>query len=152
MHLLNLLWQCNFYLRTDFYFVFSNLFGCKNLMGDTEAFLRSRAAAWFGLGKRVELSHIPRREMRVVRGYAGFWILGRINMLWILVTVTFPLMWGYFKHISSVLGAGFPTDPFAFVDALVLGTITVVMQGAGLAMWLYSFLKRKGAPSHEVAV
>jgi putative peptide zinc metalloprotease protein len=152
MHLLNLLWQCNFYLRTDFYYVFSTLFGCKNLMGDTESFLRGKAATWFGLGKRADLSHIPQRELRVVRGYSVFWILGRINMFWILFTVTFPLMWGYFKQISSVLGAGFPADPFAFVDALLLGTITVVMQGAGLAMWLYSLLKRKGVPSHEVAV
>ncbi|HEX8112765.1 MAG TPA: hypothetical protein VF516_33770, partial [Kofleriaceae bacterium] len=152
MHLLNLVWQCNFFLRTDFYFVLANVFACKNLMGDTEAFLRTLAARWLRWGQAKDISYIPARELRVVRGYAAIWILGRANMLWILVTITLPLMWGYLKQIATILGSGFSQHPFAFIDALLLGTITVTVQVTGLGMWLRSFLQqRKGGTPHEVA-
>ena len=153
MYLLNLLWQCNFFLRTDFYYVLANFFGCKNLMGDTESFLRSRVAMWTGWSEAKDLSYIPVREMRVVRGYAWVWLLGRANMFWILATITLPLLWGYLTHIAAILGTGFSHDPSAFIDALVLGSVTATVQVAGLWMWLSSFLKRKKREvSHEMAV
>lgn len=152
MHLLNLVWQCNFFLRTDFYYVLANFFGCKNLMGDTEAFLRTLAAKWLHWGKAKDMSAIPARELRVVRGYGVVWLLGRANMLWILATITLPLMWGYLKQIASILGSGFSQHPFAFIDALLLGTITVTVQVTGLWMWARSFLQHgKGGTPHEVA-
>jgi hypothetical protein len=152
MHLLNLIWQCNFFLRTDFYYVLANFFGCKNLMGDTEAFLRALAARWLGWGRPRDISYIPARELRVVRGYSIIWILGRANMLWILLTITLPVMWGYLKQIAAVLGSGFSQHPFAYIDALLLGTVTVAVQVTGLWMWARSFLQqRRGVTPHEVA-
>jgi hypothetical protein len=152
MHLLNLVWQCNFFLRTDFYFVLANLFSCKNLMGDTEAFLRTLVNRWLGWGKPKDISYIPARELRVVRAYAVIWVLGRANMLWILATITLPLMWGYLKQIATVLGAGFSQHPYTFIDALLLGTVTVAVQVTGLGMWLRSFVQhRRGGTPHEVA-
>jgi hypothetical protein len=155
MHLLNLLWQCNFFLRTDFYFVLANFFGCKNLMGDTEAYLRNWAARRLGWGTPSEISQIPARELRVVRGYAVIWVLGRLNMFWILATITVPVMWAYMLHIASVLGDGLSPHPMVFFDALVFGVVTVTVEVVGLSMWLRSllrsFLKNKGA-RHEVAI
>jgi hypothetical protein len=152
MHLLNLVWQCNFFLRTDLYFVLANFFSCKNLMGDTEAFLRTLVSRWLGWGKAKDISYIPARELRVVRGYAVIWVLGRANMLWILATITLPLMWGYLKQIASVLGAGFSQHPYTFIDALLLGTVTVAVQVTGLGMWLRSLVQhRRGGTPHEVA-
>jgi hypothetical protein len=153
MHLLNLLWQCNFFLRTDFYYVLANFFGCKNLMKDTEDFLRTLTAKWLRQKKSRDISHIPTRELRVVRGYAIVWLLGRANMLWIFATITLPLMWAYLTRISSILGSGFSHDPFLFIDALVLGIITVTFPLVGLWVWIRSLLYQKPrSPPHEMAV
>ncbi|HEX4963359.1 MAG TPA: hypothetical protein VF173_21190, partial [Thermoanaerobaculia bacterium] len=41
MYMFRLLWQCNLFVRTDFYYVITTFFGCKNLMKDTEVFIRN---------------------------------------------------------------------------------------------------------------
>lgn len=143
MHLLNLLWQCNFFLRTDFYFVLANFFACKNLMGDTEAFLRAQLARWLRRPSGRALPQIPARELRVVRWYSIIWCLGRVNMLWLVATITLPLLWDYLRHVVAILATGFAQHPFIFIDALILGTVTVTVQLAGLWMWLRSLLKPK---------
>lgn len=137
-YLLGLLWQCYFFIRTDFYYVIANFFRCKNLMKDTEVFVRNQFARlrWI---RRTDQSHIPVKERRVIRSYAALWFLGRIVALYSLVFITLPLIWHYSLSLLPVFRAGYQTNPYAFVDALLMLSMVCVPQGIGLWLWLRSF-------------
>jgi hypothetical protein len=145
-----LLWQFHFFLRTDFYCVFVTLFGCKNLMGDTEAFLRHQVR---GLLRRPRqgadpLEAVPARERRVIRAYAVFWVLGRAVAFSVLVGVQLPVVAAYVRSIAGILSSS--GNPFyRVVDAVVLSTLGLGTLGVGVFLWLRSLLRdrtaRKGA-------
>lgn len=62
-YLIRLLWQCYFFVRTDFYYVVAMAFNCKDLMGDAEALLRNDrpAALWGGDARPATLSAVAAR-------------------------------------------------------------------------------------------
>ncbi len=137
---LNLLWQCFFFVRTDFYYAIANYFSCKNLLKDTEAFLKNGVARLVPRLGRVDQTGIPRREMRVVRGYAVFWILGRIAALAVLFLVQLPLLYSYGRLIVATLGAGYSASPQAFVDTLLMSLFITVPLLVGLVLWIRSLV------------
>lgn len=140
LYLMRLVWQCFFFVRTDFYYVIASFFNCRNLLGDTEAYLRNRLAS-FGWGASRDQSHIPPGEARVIRAYAPIWLVGRALSLSVLVLVTLPLAFKYVREVSLTLGAGYASDPYAFVDSIVLAGLTLVPLGAGLGLWITSLIK-----------
>lgn len=134
LYLLQLLWQCYCFLRTDLYYLIANRFRCKNLMGDTEAFLRRR-----------DLSHVPAAELPVIRWYAVVYVLGRLLAIGTFVFLLLPVVWTYFAAVFAVLKAGFRADPEQFVDAALMGGIVLAHRGAGLWLWVRSLLERRRA-------
>jgi len=141
VYLLSLLWQCFFFVRTDFYFVIANFFNCKNLMGDTEAYLRNRFAPMLPFLRRTDLAHIPAREMRVIRAYSLVWIGGRLAAFSALIFIHIPLVLGYFGLVSSTLAAGYGMNARAYLDALVMATLSVLPLLAGFWLWLRSLAR-----------
>jgi putative peptide zinc metalloprotease protein len=141
-YLLGLLWQCYFFMRTDFYYAIANFFRCKNLMKDTEVFVRNQISRVIRRVRRVDQSHIPAKERLVIRLYAILWLVGRTIALASLIFITLPLMWHYCIKLFTVLNAGFLANPYAFVDALLLISLACVPQLIGLALWIRSFRKK----------
>jgi len=74
---LRLLWQCFFFVRTDLYYVIATACNCRNLMADTETFMKNQLARVLPQISVVRQSHIPKLERRVIRAYALMWVLGR---------------------------------------------------------------------------
>src|SRR5205823_12081186 len=72
--LMRIFWQCFLFIRTDFYYIISNFFNCRNLLKDTETFLRNQLARMVPLVLPIDQSDIPVSERRVIRGYALVWI------------------------------------------------------------------------------
>jgi putative peptide zinc metalloprotease protein len=142
-YLLGLLWQCYLFIRTDFYFVFANLFRCKNLMKDTEILLLNKLAKFIPFIKKVSQSNIPTAERRIIRYYAVIWLVGRAIALCSLVFIAIPLIWHYFLKISTVLNAGYSENPSAFIDALLMVALVFIPQAYGLWLWISSFSKKK---------
>lgn len=140
-YLLGLLWQCYFFVRTDFYYVLANFFRCKNLMKDTEVFVRNQVARLRRM-RQVDQSHIPIKERRVIRLYAILWCLGRVAALYALGFITLPLIWHYSLSLLPILRAGYQANPYAFVDALLMLSMVCIPQGIGLWLWLRSFQLR----------
>ncbi|MBD1902067.1 hypothetical protein NDI44_24405 [Trichocoleus sp. DQ-A3] len=138
-YLMRLLWQCYLFVRTDFYFVIANFFQCRSLMKDTEVFLGNQFARICGSLRRVDQSHIPVGERRVIRSYALLWLVGRIAALWSLLFITIPLIWHYYLVIFGVLNAGYQANPYAFVDALLMAFLVLTPQGLGFWLWIRSF-------------
>lgn len=140
LYLMRLLWQCFFFVRTDFYYVFASIFSCRNLMQDTEVFLRNQLVR-MGLGRAVISSPVAAREARVILAYAPLWLAGRALAFGTLFFVTIPLAAHYFRGIGETLATGFSADPYAFADSILMALFTLVPLGAGLALWLANLSK-----------
>ncbi len=141
-YLMGLLWQGYFFMRTDFYYVFANFFGCKNLLGDTEVFVCNQISRIFPRIKPISQSHIPAPERRVIRMYAVLWLFGRTAAIATLIVISLPLMWHYCFSLFTTLSAGYSAQPYAFVDALCLLVIFGLTQGLGFGVWIWSFWKK----------
>jgi putative peptide zinc metalloprotease protein len=135
-YLLELLWQCYFFVRTDFYFVIANFFRCKNLMKDTETHLRNQLARIFNTIRKVDQSHIPRTERRVIVCYSAFWILGRVTAFSSLIFISIPLIWQYYLTISVVFANGYKNNPGNFIDALFMIFLVFAPQSLGIWFWI----------------
>jgi putative peptide zinc metalloprotease protein len=138
--ILGLLWQCFLFVRTDLYYAVSNFFGCKNLLGDTEALLRAMLGRLLPFISPRDAPDIPARELRVVKAYIGIWLLGRVVALAVLVLVYIPIIYHYVTTVAATLAAGYKADHHAFLDALVATSIVLAPLFAGWWLWLRSLL------------
>jgi len=141
IYMMSLLWQFFFFVRTDLYYVIATFFGCKNLLGDTETYLRNCLARGFKFLIPADQSHIPAQEMKVIRAYSMIWIVGRIAALWALLFIHVPILINYFHLLTSILGAGYRTNPRAYLDALLMATILILPLLLGFWLWIRGLLK-----------
>ncbi|MBW4575437.1 MAG: hypothetical protein KME08_09160 [Aphanothece sp. CMT-3BRIN-NPC111] len=142
-YLLALLWQCYFFVRTDFYYVIANFFNCKSLMKDTGVFLQNQMPQFIRRTRKIDQSHIPAAEMRAIRWYALIYVLGRIVAGYCLILISIPLMWNYLVLLVTTLSAGYQANPYAFMDALVIVLLSLPLQVAGLWLWIRSSRNNK---------
>lgn len=143
IYLLRILWQCYFFLHTDFYYAIANLFGCKSLMRDTETLLRGLARRLLRRGPGADLSYLPTLERRMVRAYSGIWLLGRGVAFGLLFFVHLPLLLHYLPLLAAKLtggGSGDATPGGSTASAALF----LLFFGSGLALWLRSLLRSKG--------
>lgn len=144
-YVLRITFQLFFYLRTDLYYVIANMLNTKNLMADTEAFLRNVVARVFRQRHRlVDQSGIPRRERRAVRGYAAVYCLGRFFSLSVLVFFYIPILWGYLEQVVLLVTG--QDSRFTSFDFFTIGVIVLAIDGGGIFLWvrgLYRARKRR---------
>jgi putative peptide zinc metalloprotease protein len=139
-YLARLLWQLEFYVPTDFYYVFGALFGCKNLMLDTQAYLLTKLARIYPRVQARDLSGIPTRELRVVRWFSVFWLLGRAVAFGTLFWITLPVLVGYGVMLArGVGGDGGAAAPVT--EGPLFPLIAVALQTVGLLVWMRSTLR-----------
>jgi putative peptide zinc metalloprotease protein len=127
--------QFVFYIRTDFYYVLAASMNCTNLMADTETLLGNWAARLRrrpGLVK--DMSGIPAREMRNVRIYAPFWLVGRVFAFGVLFFFFVPLMWHYLKEFVE-LALGQP-HTFTVGDYVTVACLSLLVDGGGIVLWV----------------
>jgi putative peptide zinc metalloprotease protein len=150
VYLLRLVWECFFFVRTDLYYVLAAAFNCKNLLGDTEDFIRNQVARVVRSRPTVDQSTIPGEEMRVVQWYSMIWLAGRAAALCVLFFITLPVMWRYGAAIAPMLTGG--RSRYGIVDILALAAITVGFEAAGLVSWVRGLARAKSERrSHAVA-
>lgn len=146
-YFLQFAWQFFFFVRTDFYYVLTTAFDCKNLLGDAEQLLRNRMVpllrrlpAWSFLPawQHEDLGHIAPRERRLIGVYSWIWIFGRLVAMTLLFTVTLPVTWVLVVKSYHALVAGYAADSGAFLDAVLMAAVFVGMWGVGMGMWLNS--------------
>jgi len=143
VYMLRLLWQCFFFVRTDFYYVIANFFGCKSLMKDTEAYIQNQLRRLTSsLKARVDQSQLPEAERRVIHVYAWIWLVGRIIALISLFFITLPVMFRYMWTSSQAIRNGFSLGHYAFFDDLFILALNLVPLLLGLGWWVGSLFKR----------
>ncbi|MFF0717739.1 hypothetical protein [Micromonospora sp. NPDC003816] len=149
-YLVRIIWQTFLFLRTDGYYIVATALGCRNLMSDTEDYLRNLVARMVRRAPRVDQSGLPRREMRVVRWYALAWIGGRLMALLTLIFVGIPLLWGFiYQFLLFVSGQDSMMGSFDFVTIAV---ISFLLDGGGLLLWGRSLYRgaRERRRRHDV--
>lgn len=145
-YIFRLLWQCYFFVQTDFYYVFVTMFKCKNLMHDTQGWLLNLLARYLPYIKQRDLSDLSGSELRVIRLYAIFWVIGRLVALYTLVFLTLPILIGYVQLVPSLFSPASPLASLSLGDALAWVGVAVIVIGpqiAGLLLWLKSLVLRK---------
>jgi len=142
LYLARLLWQFFFFVRTDLYYVIALFFGCKSLMKDTQRFVQNRLSYLFRHRLKEDQSRIPPAEMQVVKAYSILWLLGRGLAFCSLFFFTFPALSRYIRDLFGALARGSGSDPYGFVDTLVVNMINLIPLVLGLSLWLASLLKR----------
>ena len=142
-YLLAILWQCYFFVRTDFYYVIANFFRCRSLMKDTKVFVQNQILRLFRFSHTTDQSSIPKGEMRVIRCYALIYVLGNIAAFWSLFFIGIPTMWNYASLLLGTLSAGYESNLYAFTDALIMGLLVFGIQGIGIFLWINSLRHTK---------
>jgi putative peptide zinc metalloprotease protein len=145
VYLMRIAWQCYFFLRTDFYYAMANLLGCKNLMQDTQLFLRNAAARLFRIGRTVDQSHIPVFERGMVRIYSGIWLAGRVLAFSLLIFVQLPLFFSYGAlAVRKLRGVAPSSGDGEGAVTLLTGLFFSLFLLAGFALWLKRLWPKKG--------
>lgn len=145
MSLFRLLWQCFFFVRTDFYYVFTTFFGCKNLMKDTVVFLKNLFLRVRGSSSRItDQSHIPLRERRVIRMYSVLWLLGRVLSITTLVFIILPVAFHYLRDAFGVLRGNYGGIRYQDIDSLVVGALNLLPLVIGMSLWIMSIARKRG--------
>ena len=108
--LFGILWQFNFFMRTDIYYILSNFFGCKNLYEDTKDYLRSKLYNVLRWRRPPVLGVVTPRELTIIRVYAAFVIVGTasLSLLVVLFLVGIAYMLFVSPSDSQLLTAGLP--------------------------------------------
>lgn len=143
IYFFRLLWQCYFFMRTDFYFVFTTFFGCKNLMKDTKIFVQNLFRRAVGSEKQIDQSHIPLRERRVIRLYAVLWLLGRGLAFVSLFFITLPVLFRYLNGTRLAIQRGWSGHHYQFLDAVVVAVLNLAPLMVGLYLWIASLVRRR---------
>ena len=142
LYIMRIVWQCYFFLRTDFYYAFSNLLGCRHLMKDTEGWLRNRWASFRRRAQVVDQSALPAHERRLLPAYAAIWLTGRTIAFGMLFLVQLPLFVNYLLLLIESVNApetGHGPTASALLAGLMFSTFLLV----GLVMWIRELWPRK---------
>jgi putative peptide zinc metalloprotease protein len=140
---LRIVWQFFFFIRTDIYFVVVNFFNCRNLLKDTEDYLRSLAARIFPRIRPVDQSGIPAGERRIIRAYAVVWVAGRVMAVSILFSVTIPVAISYIRSLGNAFRTGYSANPYNFVDSFVLSALFLIPVVMGFVLWIGGLARRE---------
>lgn len=141
---LSLLFQAAVFLRTDLYYVLTNLLRVGNLMHDTRRWTTNLAARAVGRPAPHDLADVPPRELRVIRWYAVLVVLGGGAVIAQLLLLGLPLLARFVGDAATGLGAG--PGAAAFWDGAGLLAV-IAAQLALLGVAVVRERRRRGSRS-----
>ncbi|WP_432248714.1 hypothetical protein ACRAR1_14615 [Streptomyces sanyensis] len=145
-----LLWQCFFFMHTDFYYVITTALGTRNLIKDTEKWMGNLVRRLFRSPKRADLSDLSPRELKSVRWYSAVYLLGRGVTLASLFAITLPVLIGYLSQAFLFLtGQDSRINSFDFATIVL---VAVMLDGGGLYLSIRNLFRRRRARRAELAL
>lgn len=133
---LGIAWQFQFYLRTDVYYLFANYFRNSSLMSDTNEYLRHVWSPVIPFLARPSSDNAGQKP-RMVKLYAGLWVLGRVIAISILATVHAPILYNYCKLMMGLILSGGGQEGLSHL------LLAIAMLGsflAGFSFWIYNLI------------
>lgn len=130
-------WQFRFYLKTDVYFIVADLFHAKNLMEDARTYLHNVFGHVFPRPENAaDLDQLPARELRFVKAYTIFYLVGYIIAILLLVIYTLPFIVKSIIGALGVVSQGPEVGIFRLTDAIVLLVMyTLYFSFLGRVFW-----------------
>jgi len=148
-------WQCLVFVRTDYYYVISTFLNCRNLLTDTENFLRNQLARMIPWIRLVDQSDVLPAERRMLFPFAILWLAGRIAALAFFITIVIPVLASYAANFVHVLKVGYSVDPYNFIDTVMVSITGAVPLTIGISLWIASLIryaKHKHENPHPVEI
>ncbi|MFD7660344.1 hypothetical protein ACFV4N_40745 [Actinosynnema sp. NPDC059797] len=145
-----LLWQCFFFMHTDFYYVITTAIGTRNLIKDTEKWMLNGLRRLWRSPKREDLSDLSPREMKSVRWYSAVYLLGRGVTIASLFAITLPVLIGYLSQ-AFLFATGQESRINSF-DFATIVLVAVLLDGGGLFVSTRNLLRRRRARRAEQAL
>ena len=124
MQSISLVWQCLFFMQTDVYYIITNYFNCKNLFGDTLSFLSNLLNRIWHRFPHNDLSAVPEREMRIVKGYSVFFVLGNVAAVGILLFYIIPEVGKVLFKVTGEVKTSY--DSIAFLGILGINVVLLI--------------------------
>ncbi|MET8912703.1 PqqD family protein [Micromonospora sp. NPDC004551] len=125
--LVTLLLELAFFMRTDVYYVIVTWLRLGNLMADTWQYVGNQLARLVRRPQPYDLSSVPARELRIVRWYSLFLVLGVAIFVGQFLMLGLPLLISFVQDATAKVAAGPSTA--GFWDAVVLLLLAVAHFG-----------------------
>jgi hypothetical protein len=100
-----MLWQCMIFLRTDLYAVLVTATGASNLW-EVKSLLLRRAAGRLGAAQRQALASADPRDVRIGLWFRWVYLAGQLGVLWYFLTFFLPILITMFRWTGHGLAAG----------------------------------------------
>ncbi len=123
MQLTQILWQFLFFMRTDIYYVFVTLFQMTDLLADTGKYIKEKLHTYFNVFSSQDLSLIPERELKVIKYYSVFYLLGSCVTMAVFLFYLLPISAEFLiGSVNGILYGTFAerTDGLVFISILVV--------------------------------
>jgi hypothetical protein len=143
MTTMGLIFQCAFFMRTDMYYVLTNRLRLGNLMEEMRTWLADLARRAVGRPPRGDLSTVPPREMRWVRGYAFFCAVSFVALSFVAFELYLPMLSKFVLSAADGLTAG--PGHAEFWDAAAFLTVTLGYFVVLIAVSIRDLRRRRAA-------
>jgi putative peptide zinc metalloprotease protein len=120
----SLFWQFLLFIRTDLYYAISNLFGCRNLYGDSWSYVLSNFLRLFK-GKKIKLQ-IPKKEQKIVRIYAPLMLVATVFSVLFFAFWGLPIFLTVFFEGVNLFSVGIQGNLEPLLEGFVLICLTVL--------------------------
>ncbi|RKN45248.1 hypothetical protein [Micromonospora endolithica] len=138
---LSVVYQFLVFMRTDIYYVLGNWLRLGDLMGDTRRWLANQTRRLVGRGPGHDLGGVPARELRIIRWYAPFYLLGSLAVTAALLALTVPAMVTMVG--LAIDGLDSPVDGLAFWNGV--GFLALVALQLATFGWVFVTERRTAA-------
>lgn len=123
---LRFLWQFYFYLRTDIYYTFSNIFGCIDLHHTTNRYLRNIILRIFRQSAKTEDETLWNpKDRQFARLYGPLYIIGYALTVYVSLSVGLPILLQFITGIFGNLLTGFSHLTLGFWDSVVFLSLSL---------------------------
>lgn|GEM_PF-823788 len=138
LEFLGIAWQFYFFLRTDIYYVFENMFRINNLSQKTSLMLRNLFTIFSKKHHHFRIRCRSERELKLVRFYSVFYALGIIASMLMLLFYEMPIA---FLLIGSSIQKLFIGAMFSIRTMLYDASIFLFFWLINQALLLYALIR-----------
>lgn len=144
-----IVWQFQFYMRTDIYFVILDLLHCYNLFDDSVAYLQylfTHIKHRLFLSSRdipvYPLAHLSITDQRKVVAYTILMVFGSLVALVVFITYGIPILFTLFVEAFLSVKQGFNSgNPLLVID----GAVVILIEGTFQVLFVTTFIKNRKA-------
>lgn len=141
------LWQFQFFMKTDVYFLVADVVSVPTLMEDGRAYIGHLIQRLFGRARNTTSQ--PRLRLGAIRLYAIFYTVGVAIASFIFFIYALPFAIGTIGGSLRVLGNGPSIGVARFSDAIV--TVLLYSINFGLLLWFWVRWPRRSSTSRRNA-